>query len=270
MEDYEQPPEEKLLLIDGLNIVRRVYEAIPADDSPEKAQGALRSSLASFRRALSEHRPSHVLAPFDFGGRTWRHDLYPAYRQKRKPMPQDLRAALPEFRERIKDIGIHSISVEGVEADDVIGTVGGLWAKRKPGAELVVVSNDKDMTVMLAQGARIRDHFKPEWRDAAWVKAKFFVPPELVHDVLALTGDDSDDVPGVPDVGATTAGQWIAKYGGLENLLAAAGELKGKRAENLRAHVDQVRLSRKLVAFKTDISLGLTWNQLRYQVPVAA
>jgi protein Xni len=270
MQEDQQPPKEKLLLIDGLNIVRRVYEAIPADDSPEKAQGALRSALASFKRALSEHSPTHVLAPFDFGGPTWRHELYSAYRQKRKPMPADLRAALPEFRERIQDIGIHSVSIPGVEADDVIGTVCGLWVKRKPGCELVVVSNDKDMTVLLAQGARIRDHFKPEWRDAAWVQSKFFVPPELVHDVLALTGDDSDDVPGVPDVGATTAGQWIAKYGGLENLLSSAGELKGKRAESLRAHIDQVRLSRKLVAFKTDISLGLTWNQLRYQSPVPA
>lgn len=258
-----QPVNQKLLLVDGLNVVRRVYEANPAEDSPEKAQGAVRSSLASFRRALMEHRPTHVLAPFDYGGRTFRQDIYEQYRSSRKPMPLELREVLPELFANLHDIGIPTISVPGVEADDVVATVFRLWAKADKGPA-VVVSTDKDMSVLISEGAQIRDHFLPEWRDEAWVLKKFGVPSALVHDFLSLMGDKSDDIPGVNKVGAKTAAKWLLEYKSLENLLANADAIPGKVGENLRAEVDLARLSKRLVSFKTDLSLGLTWNMLRY------
>lgn len=256
-------PEQTLLLIDGLNIVRRCYEANPADDSPEKAQATVRSSLGSFKRALTEHKPDYALAAFDFGGPTWRHELYPAYREKRKPMPQVLRDVLPQFKEQLKEqTGMCCLTVPGVEADDVLATAFYAWSKTGRGPA-TVMSTDKDLAALIADGARVRDHFTPEWREEAWVQKKFGVPARLLHDVLALMGDDVDGVPGVDKVGAKTAAAWLLEHGSLENLLAAAGAIKGKAGERLREQADRARISRQLVAFKTDIQLGLTWSMCR-------
>ena len=258
----EAPGQDHLLLIDGLNIVRRCYEANPAPDSAEKAQGAVKSSLASFRRALEEHQPTHVLAPFDFGGTTWRHELYPEYRKKRKPMPQELRDVLPLVRQRLNEMGVSTISVPGVEADDVLATVFYRWDhKRGP---VTVLSTDKDLAALSADGARVRDHFNLVWRDEAWIVAKYGVGSARLHDWLALVGDSSDDVPGVPGVGDKTAAKLLNAHGTLDDVIAAAGGIKGKLGENLRASIELVRVARRLVAFKTDLSLGLTWNALRY------
>jgi len=117
----EQVDEQRLLLIDGLNIVRRVYEANPQPDSREEVEGAVKSSFGSFKRALKEIAPTHVLAAFDYGGQTWRHRLYPAYRANRKPMPQALRDALPDLYDQLADrLGVAVVSIPDVEADDVI------------------------------------------------------------------------------------------------------------------------------------------------------
>jgi len=260
-------PSEHLVLIDGLNIVRRVYEANPAPDSVDKAQTAVRNSLSSFRRVLDEHKPTHVLAPFDYGGSTWRHELYPLYRQKRTPMPAELRDVLPLMYEKLQAIGIPTISVPGVEADDVLATVFGHWVGRPtaaPDAAATVVSTDKDLAYLAAKGARIRDHFNMVWRDSDWIVGKFGVTPDLLHDLLALTGDTSDDIPGVPSVGIKTAAKLLNTYGSLDGVLANAHQVKNQLGVKLRESTDIVALSRKLVAFKTDMQLGLTWRSLRY------
>lgn len=259
----ENTENKTLLLIDGLNIVRRCYEANPADDSPQKAEGAARSALASFRRALSEHTPDYAVAAFDFGGHTWRHDLYPAYREKRKPMPQVLRDILPMFKEQLGEkLSLRSVTAPGVEADDVLAMVHGIWSKAGKGKS-IVMSTDKDLAYLVAEGAQVRDHFKPEWRDAEWIEKKFSVPPALLHDFLALMGDDVDGVPGVEGVGSKTAAKLLNEHGGLEQVLSAAATMKGAVGEKLRTQADMALLSRKLVGFKTDFSLGLRWRDLR-------
>lgn len=252
-----------LLLIDGLNLVRRVYEASPVENSPEKAKDAMRSSLASFRRALREHQPTHVLAPFDHGGTTWRHELYSAYKANRKPMPQPLRDVLPELFEHLSRLSVQAVSVAGVEADDVVATVCHRWIEGNRGS-VTVLSTDKDLAALLAHGARIRDHFKPEWRDEAWMQTKFGVSADKLHDLLALAGDSTDGVPGVPGVAAKTAAKLLNTYGSLEAVLANASSIKGKLGENVRMSIETVRLARQLVGFKTDLTLGLTWRALRY------
>lgn len=254
--------EDVLLLADGLNIVRRVYEANPGNDSPEKADGAVRSSLASFRRALVEHRPSHFLAVFDHGGPTWRHELYPQYKAKRKPMPAELQARIPDIREQLAAMALAHCSVPGVEADDVIPTVGLRWKRTRPG-RVIVLSTDKDLAVLLPAGIEVRDHFKPEWRDEAWVLAKYGVPAALLGDFLALMGDSTDGIPGVPGIGQKTAAKLLLEFGSLDALLARAGEVKGKVGESLRASIGEAQLSKQLVSFKTDLTLGLTWRSLR-------
>ena len=129
----------KLLAIDGLNIVRRVYEASPEPDSAEKADIALRHALSSFRKLLGAHAPTHVLAAFDYGGPTWRHELYPRYREQRAPMPSFLRDALPAFHDKLQAEGLHVLVLPEVEADDVIGTGVLRWLAEGRGEAIVAI-----------------------------------------------------------------------------------------------------------------------------------
>ena len=255
----------KLLAIDGLNIVRRVYEASPDEDSPDKAATALRHALSSFRRLLTTHAPTHVLPAFDFGGPTWRHALYPRYREQRAPMPSCLREALPDFHEKLAAEGLTVVMIPEVEADDVIGTAVLRWLAEGRG-EAIVATTDKDLHGLIANGALVWDHFKGEWHDDAWVRAKFGVAPELLPDLLALMGDPTDGVPGVSKVGMKTAAKLLNAYGDLDAVMAGAGILKTPIGERLRAERDILYLSRQLVQLKTDVRLGVTWNMLAYEV----
>ena len=254
----------KLLAIDGLNIVRRVYEASPDEDSAEKAATALRHAQSSFRRLLDTHAPTHVLAAFDHGGPTWRHALYPRYREQRAPMPSFLREALPAFYEALTASGLHVLVIPEVEADDVIGTGVLRWLAEGKG-EAIIASTDKDLHGLIAHGALVWDHFKGEWHDDAWVRSRFGVAPELLVDLLSLMGDVTDGVPGVSKVGMKTAAKLLNAYGDLDAVMAGAGILKTPIGERLRAERDVLYLSRQLVQLKTDVRLGVTWNMLAYE-----
>ena len=254
----------KLLAIDGLNIVRRVYEASPEPDSAEKAEIALRHALSSFRKLLAAHTPTHVLAAFDFGGPTWRHAIYPRYREQRAPMPSYLRDALPSFHEKLAGEGLHVVMLPDVEADDVIGTGILRWLAEGRG-EAIIASTDKDLHGLIAHGALVWDHFKGEWHDEAWVRSKFGVGPERMGDLLALMGDPTDGVPGVSKVGMKTAAKLLNAYGDLDAVMAGAGILKTPIGERLRAEREMLYLSRHLVELKTDVRLGVTWNMLAYE-----
>ncbi|NNG25083.1 5'-3' exonuclease [Telluria aromaticivorans] len=254
----------KLLAIDGLNIVRRVYEASPEPDSDLKASIALRHAFSSFRILLETHAPTHVLAAFDHGGTTWRHALYPRYRENRAPMPGYLREALPEFHERLRQAGLHVLMLPEVEADDVIATGVMRWLQEGRG-EAIVATTDKDLHVLVAHGALVWDHFKNEWHDDAWVRQRFGVAPELLHDLLALMGDPTDGVPGVSKIGMKTAARLLNAYGSLEAVVAGAGILKTPLGERLRAEREILQVSRQLVELKRDVRLGVTWNMLAYE-----
>lgn len=252
----------KLLAVDGLNLVRRVYEANPAPDSDDKAKGAVRSSLSSLKRALREHAPTHALLAFDAGGLTWRHQLYAAYRQSRKPMPEPLKQALPGLLANWAELGFCIRQIPGVEADDTVATV--VRHAEAKGVSCVVLSTDKDLAGLMSATVQIRDHFKPEWRDEAWALKKFGVSPGLIADWLALTGDSVDDIPGVEGVGDKTAARLLNEYGCLEAVLAAAPNIKGKLGERLQLHQGMARLSRQLTQLKFDVPLDIeTWSQLR-------
>lgn len=258
-----------LLGIDGLNILRRCYEANPAPDSLEKAQGACKSAFASFKRALNEHQPSHVIAAFDHGGQTWRHQLYSDYRKSRTPMPQVLRDEIPGFMERLtRELGILTVCIPGVEADDVLATVVMRWVQQK-GAKVIVVSTDKDLCQLIAHGVLLRDHFKPEWRDEAWVQNKFGVSSAQLGDWLALVGDKSDDIPGVDKVGDKTATRLLLEHGSLNAILEAAPGIPGKLGERLCLCAEDALLSQQLVTLKLDVTVGVCWRQLELHVPVA-
>jgi len=258
-----------LLIIDALNIIRRIHEAVPGLDSDEKVADTLASSLASFKRALKTHNPTHAVAVFDHGGRTWKHDLYAPYQAHRKPMPQPLRDGLPSIRQGLQAMGLHSIAIEGIEADDAIATLADKWcqANRQP---VIIVSTDKDFLQLLNEQVSIHDHFKGIWRDEAYVLEKFGVKPSQMGDLLALMGDAVDGIPGVPKVGRKTAAGLLRIHGHLDRVISNADKVEGQVGAHLRQGIEMLRLSRKLVSFKTDTPLGLTWRMISMRQGMSA
>jgi 5'-3' exonuclease len=267
------PNRNTLLLIDGLSIVRRVYEAVPGEDTDAKAEGAMNSSWHSILRCIRETKPSHFMTAFDFGGRTHRHDIFSEYKVNRGPMPAPLLAALPAFKARMDGAGLKTLSVPGVEADDTVTTVG-LKALAR-GFTVIIASTDKDLCRLIHEGIRIRDHFESTYRDEAWVQAKFGICSRLITDYLALVGDDTDGIPGVAGIGKTIAPRLLAEHGSLDGVLAAAASeldpIKGAVGAKLREQADVARMSRALATLKTDVSLGqeITPNDLRLPPAIA-
>ena len=249
--------------MDGLNILRRVYGAIPGDDSREKAEGAVRSSIGTVKRLLKVHQPTHTVMAFDHGGETFRHRMYPAYHEGRKPMPEPLRDQLPNMVELLQQLGILSLSVPDVEADDVLATISTKYVQSGRGLA-VVSTTDKDLAQLISAGVRIYDQFADAFVTEEQLLKKFCVKSDRLGDCLALMSDTVDGIPGVPDVGPVTAGKWLAEYGDLDGVLANAQAIKGVRGQRLRDNLENVILSRKLVTLKTDVVLNLTWNRIVY------
>jgi DNA polymerase-1 len=253
-----------LLAIDGLSIVRRVFEASKDQSDLEKrADDAVSTSCRTIRRLLDTLAPSHVLTAFDAGGRTWRHDLYPRYRERRESMPEPLRTRIPNMMARLQAMGVHCVRIPDVEADDVVATVVTRWIEKGYG-QAIAATTDKDLHQLTAIGASIYHPFDNELRDAAWVEHKFGVPATLLGDYLALMGDSVDDVPGVPGIGSKKAAELLRRYGSLDGVFAGAGILVDTVGRNLRKGKSDAALSRQLVALKTDVVLGVTWKQLAY------
>lgn len=266
----------RLLLVDALNLVRRVYAAQPGEDGPEKARSGLESTLRSLRRALAECRPTHIAAVFDGSGTTWRHRRFPGYKAGRPPMPAPLGDALPAFREAFAQMGIPSFDREGTEADDVIATLAVKVAQA--GGRAAILSTDKSYLQLLSEAVRVRDHFRQRNLGPENVRERFGVGPDRLLDLLALAGDSTSSIPGVPGVGSKTAAKLLADWGSLDAVLAAARaspaaepregpRLTPRLRERLVAHADDARLARRLFELVTDLELGLNLSSLRYSGP---
>ena len=216
--------------------------------------------MHSIKRALAEHQPTHFLAAFDAGGRTWRHDLFPEYKESRAPMYQGLREALPRLYSEMESLGFAWASPVGVEADDTLGTVAVRAAARN--FDVVVATHDVDMCALLAYGVRVYSHFAKEWRDAAWLEKQTGVSPERVVDYMALVGLDKKSIDGVEGVGPKTAAKLLAEHGTLDGVLAAAGSIPGKLGERLRSAEALCRRNRQLFSLKLDVEVNLRPSQL--------
>jgi 5'-3' exonuclease len=250
------------LLVDGLNLVRRIYAAVPGDeDTAEHDDGVLRSCTRSIERALAGIGPSHALCAFDGAGRSWRHELLPTYKANRPPMPETLAQLLPRIREAFEADGVRCVEVPGFEADDVLASIAVRIAAR--GGEAVILSTDKSMLSLLRDGVRVRNHFDERELDASYVRERFGVAPDRLPSWLALVGESSQGVPGVRSVGPKTATRLIAEHGDLGAILEAAAQIPGKLGEALRAHADDARLSLTLATLRTDVAVGLNLNQCR-------
>jgi protein Xni len=252
----------KALLIDGLNLVRRIYAAVPGeDDTAAHQDGVLHSVTRSAQRALEQLAPSHVLCAFDAPGPGWRHQLLPEYKANRPPMPGALADLLPAIESRFADLGIKSVRVAGYEADDVLATIAVKIAAS--GGHAIILSTDKSMLSLLRNGIQVRNHFDERDLDTHYVRERFAVAPAQIPTFLALTGESSQNVPGVKSIGAKTAARLIDEYGTLETMLDAAKDLPGRVGEALRTGATDARLSLQLMTLKLDVHVGVNLNECR-------
>lgn len=250
-----------LILVDGSSYLYRAYHALPPlMSSKEQPTGAIRGVISMINKILLDHPDSLLAVIFDAKGKTFRHEMYEAYKANRPPMPKDLVSQIEPINQIIEALGIKLLSIEGVEADDVIGTLAKQASEK--GIDTVISTGDKDMTQLVDKHIKVVNTMKNELLDERGVKNKFGVEPKLIIDYLALIGDTSDNVPGVEKVGPKTAVKWLSEFGNLENIIKRADEISGKVGENLRSGLDQLELSKKLVTIKKDVSLKVDIKDL--------
>ena len=248
------PKRPDLVLIDGSSYLYRAFHALPPlTNSAGQPTGAVHGVLSMLLKFLREFEPPHIAVVFDAPGRTFRDDLFAAYKANRTPMPDDLRAQTEPLLEAVEALGLPLLRIEGVEADDVIGT---LACRAAGGGQQVVISTgDKDMAQLVNEHITLVNTMSNTVLDRAGVKAKFDVYPEQIIDYLALVGDSSDNIPGIDKVGPKTAAKWLNKYATLDGLLAHAAEIEGKVGDNLRAGLETLALSR--ISPMSDLPLPL-------------
>ena len=247
-----------LVLVDGSSYLYRAYHAMPdlravPGDPTSAATGAIRGMINMLQALRKEVHADYAACIFDAPGRTFRDDLYPQYKAQRAPMPDDLRAQIPPIHEIVRLLGWTVLAIEGVEADDVIGTLA--VAAAQQGVDVVISSGDKDLSQLVNERVMVIDTMNGKRRDVDGVTAEFGVPPHLMVDFQTLVGDTVDNVPGVPKVGPKTAAKWLAQYGSLDALIENASDIKGAVGENLRGALAWLATGRQLVTIKTDCDL---------------
>ena len=260
--------QSSLYLVDGSSYIFRAYHAMlrqRLSNARGLPTGATYVFSNMIQKLIREQKPEYLAVVWDPPVKTFRHNLYPQYKANRAETPPDLIPQFSYIRALVQAFGIPALEQEGYEADDVIGTLAKKAAEE--GFEVVLVSGDKDLTQLLGPHVTMLDTLKNKITDVAGVKERFGVTPEHVIDVLALMGDSSDNVPGVPKVGEVTAKKLIVQYGDLENVLAHAGEIKGAVGESLRANAALARLCKELVTIKTEVPVPFDLSALKPRPP---
>ena len=259
---------EKLLLIDGMSSAYRAFYAIRGlTTSRGFPSNAVFGFIQILRKVLAEYQPDYVAIAGDAKGPTFRHELYKEYKAQRKPMPPDLSVQIPLLKRVAEGYRIPWLELPGYEADDILAWL--TLQARAHGVKTYILTGDKDMMQLVDEMVSvISPHKDGKIFDAAAVEDHYGIPPSKVGDLLALMGDSSDNVPGVPGVGAKTAVKLLKEYHTLEGVLEHAGEVKNSRVrENLSTYADQARFSRQLVELKTDLPLERKWEDLRVREP---
>jgi len=255
-------PEKTLLLVDGSSYLYRAYHALPELRSPKTGEptGAIYGVLNMLRKLATDYKAQAWAAVFDAKGRTFRDDIYPEYKATRSAMPDDLRSQVEPLYEAVRALGWPFLCVEGVEADDVIGTL--VEEARKRSWRTVISTGDKDLTQLVDERTLWINTMSNEKLDVEGVKKKFGVPPERIVDYLTLIGDQIDNIPGVEGVGPGYASKWLQQYGSLDNLLSRVDEIKGTRGDNLRKLQDWLPKARGLLTVKRDVALPFAFEKL--------
>jgi len=252
-----------LLLVDGSSYLYRAFHALPdLRNKSGEPTGAVYGVISMLRRLEADFPQADRRAiVFDAKGKTFRDDWYPEYKAHRPPMPEDLVAQIEPLHQCVRALGWPLLMIEGVEADDVIGTLACQAAAA--GSDCVVSTGDKDLAQLVNPRVRLVNTMNNETLDEAGVLAKFGVPPDRIVDYLTLVGDTVDNVPGVAKVGPKTAVKWLAQYGSLDGVVEHAAEIGGVVGENLRQHLDFLPLGRKLVTVACGLELPLAVDALQ-------
>ena len=251
------------LIVDGLNLIRRVYAATPAAEASDHFEASLGACVQSLRRALLEASPTHAVVVFDGKEPTFRHELYPEYKAGRKPMPEELRLGLDRYREAFSTLGVPSVSKAGIEADDIVATLANGVAIHDGNA--IILSTDTAFCQLVSERITVRDHFQKRSLDERYIKEKFGVRPGELVDVWALAGSGTTHIPGIPGVGVKTAVKLLQEHGSFDRVLESASAIPGKLGETLRMNAEQGRLSQKLARLRSDLELGWNLKSFRYR-----
>ena len=270
-----QIPQNPLILVDGSSYLYRAYHAFPPlTNSAGEPTGAMYGVLNMLRSLIMQYQPTHAAVVFDAKGKTFRDELFEHYKSHRPPMPDDLRAQIEPLHEMVKAMGLPLLAVSGVEADDVIGTLA--REAEKAGRAVLISTGDKDMAQLVTPGITLINTMTNTILGPEEVVTKYGVPPELIIDFLALMGDSSDNIPGVPGVGEKTAQALLQGLGGLDTLYGepekiASLSFRGAKtmAAKLADNKEVAYLSYQLATIKTDVELELTAEQLEVQQPAA-
>ncbi len=256
----------KLVLVDGSSYLYRAFHALPPlSNSKGEPTGAVFGVLNMLQKLVKDESPQLIAVVVDAPGKTFRDELFEQYKATRQPMPDELRSQVQPLLDCVQAMGLPLLRIEGVEADDVIGTL----AKRAAaqGIDVLISTGDKDMAQLVEDRIGLVNTMTGSRLDRAGVKAKFDVFPEQIVDYLALVGDTVDNIPGVPKVGPKTAAKWLNEYQTLDALIANAGAIAGKVGESLRASLGHLELSRKLAKLDCDLELDVTPESLIAQEP---
>ncbi|MEE2733662.1 MAG: DNA polymerase I [Pseudomonadota bacterium] len=255
-----------LVLVDGSSYLYRAFHALPPlVTSKGQPTGAIKGVLNMLIRLRKDYEPDYMAVIFDAKGKTFRDDLYPEYKAHRPPMPDDLRSQIEPLHSAIRAMGLPLLIIDGVEADDVIGTLCDIATQN--GIDTIVSTGDKDMAQLVSDHVTLINTMNDSKMDRDGVIEKFGIPPERIIDYLTLVGDSVDNIPGVPKCGPKTAVKWLTEFGSLDDLMANADQIKGKIGENLRAAQDQIPLSKQLATIKLDVALEQQPTDLKIQEP---
>ncbi len=255
-----QQNRKKLVLIDGSSYLFRAYHGLPPLTHNRHPTGAIYGVLNMLRKLIADEQPDNIAVVFDAKGKTFRNDIYPDYKANRPPMPDDLRVQIEPLHKIIKAQGLPLIVIDDVEADDVIGTFS-VEAARK-GYSVLISTGDKDMAQLVNADVRLINTMNNQVLTVASVAEKFQVNPDQIIDYLALMGDTSDNIPGVPKVGPKTAAKWLAEYGSLQGVMDHAQDIKGKVGEYLRESLNFLPMSYELATIKLDCDIGIEIEDL--------
>ena len=248
-----------LLLIDALNLIRRIHAAVRAPDENSQVDGAISSTLSSLARALQDSQPSHALIVFDGNPPTWRHELYPDYKSQRKPMPDILHNRLGDFNHAFLQLGVKTFRRSGLEADDVIASIAS--KAMAAGVAVTILSTDRSFQQLLTcPSIRLRDHFQKLDHNTETVYQQMGFKPEQLVDYWAMAGNG--DIPGVNGVGNKGAEKLMQDFGSLEQVFQQQ-ESKGASGK-VCAQKEQALLSRRLATLATELELGVRLKDLRY------
>ena len=252
---------KSLVLIDGSSYLYRAFYALPGLTAPSgQPTGAIYGVLMMLHKLIKDERPNLLGIVFDAPGKTFRHELFPEYKANRARTPEDLIIQIEPLLAAIENLGLPLIRVNGVEADDVIGTLAKEAEQR--GMNTLIATSDKDFTQLVSDKITLLDTMKNRLTDRSGVIEKFGLPPEQIIDFLTLSGDASDNIPGVPTVGPKTAVKWLQQYSSLAGVIEHAEEISGKVGEALRKSIPRLNLYQQLATIDCSLKLDCTVDDL--------